>query len=58
VRGTALRPVVNALSPDEAADFVAAYDALVRKAYPVQSIGDRSVQLLPYRRIFAVGQSS
>jgi len=58
VRGTALRPVVTALSPDDASDFVAAYDALVRKAYPIQTIGDRTVQLLPYRRIFAVGHSA
>lgn len=57
VRGTALRPVISALSPDDAAEFVAAYDALVRAAYPVRKLGDRTVQLMPYRRIFAVGHS-
>jgi trans-aconitate 2-methyltransferase len=57
VRGTALRPAVAALTPDDAADFIADYDALVRAAYPVQTLGDRTVQLLPYRRIFAVGHS-
>ena len=58
VRGTALRPVVNALDPADAAEFVAEYDALVRKAYPVRTLGDRTVQLLPYRRIFAIGRST
>jgi trans-aconitate 2-methyltransferase len=58
VRGTALRPVVNVLSPEDAADFTAEYDALVREAYPIQTLGDRTVQLLPYRRIFAVGHSA
>lgn len=58
VRGTALRPVLSALGPDDAADFVAAYDELVRAAYPVQTLGGRSVQLLPYRRIFAIGRSA
>lgn len=57
VRGTALRPVISALSPADAAEFVAGYDALVRAAYPVQTLGDRAVQLMPYRRIFAVGHS-
>lgn len=58
VRGTALRPVVNVLSPEDAADFTAQYDALVRAAYPVREIGGRSVQLLPYRRIFAIGRNA
>ena len=57
IRGTALRPAVQALDEADAADFVADYDALVRRAYPVRKLGGRSVQLLPYRRIFAVGRS-
>lgn len=57
VRGTALRPVVNALSPEDAAAFTAEYDALVRAAYLVRTIGGRTVQLLPYRRIFAIGRA-
>lgn len=57
VRGTALRPAIKALSESDAADFVADYDALVRAAYPIREIGGRSVQLLFYRRIFAIGRS-
>jgi trans-aconitate 2-methyltransferase len=58
VRGTALRPAVQALDDaDAAAAFIADYDALVRRAYPVRGLGGRPVQLLPYRRIFAVGRA-
>ncbi|GAA2043620.1 methyltransferase domain-containing protein [Catenulispora yoronensis] len=56
VRGTALRPVVQALDEGDAAEFVAEYDAKVRRAYPVRDLGGRPVQLLAYRRIFAVGR--
>jgi trans-aconitate 2-methyltransferase len=58
VRGTALRPAIKALSESDAADFIAEYDALVRAAYPVRELGGRTVQLLPYRRIFAIGRSA
>ena len=58
VRGTALRPAIKALSESDAADFVAEYDALVRTAYPLREIGGRTVQLLPYRRIFAIGRGA
>ena len=58
VRGTALRPAIKALSESDAADFVAEYDALVRAAYPVRDLGGRTVQLLPYRRIFAIGRAA
>ena len=58
VRGTALRPTVKALGEAEAADFVAEYDALVRRAYPTRDLGGRTVQLLPYRRIFAIGRAA
>lgn len=58
VRGTALRPAIKALSESDAADFVAEYDTLVRTRYPVRELGGRTVQLLPYRRIFAIGRSA
>jgi trans-aconitate 2-methyltransferase len=58
VRGTALRPIISTLSEHDAADFTAEYDGLVREAYPVRILGGRSVQLLPYRRIFAVGRQA
>ena len=58
VRGTALRPIVTTLSDSDAADFVAEYDALVRVAYPIRRLGARTVRLLPYRRIFAVGRKA
>ena len=57
VRGSALRPAINVLSESDAADFVSEYDALARAAYPVRELGGHTVQLLAYRRIFAVGRS-
>jgi trans-aconitate 2-methyltransferase len=52
VRGTALRPFLAALEiPDEAGEFVRAYGAVLRAAYPRDSEG-RTV--FPFRRIFAV----
>jgi trans-aconitate 2-methyltransferase len=56
VRGTALRPIVTQLSPADGAAFVAEYQALVLEAYPPREVGGRVVQVLPYRRIFAVGR--
>jgi trans-aconitate 2-methyltransferase len=56
VSGTALRPITTRLSPADAAEFTAAYQALVREAYPPRLIGGRVGQVLPYRRIFAVGR--
>lgn len=53
VRGTALRPVLGVLRPDDAAEFEAAYGAALRAAYPADGAG-RTV--LPFRRIFAVGR--
>ncbi|MFW0773876.1 trans-aconitate 2-methyltransferase [Paenarthrobacter nitroguajacolicus] len=52
VRGTALRPVLAALSAEEAADFEGEYSALLREAYPSTSHGT----VFPFRRIFAVAQ--
>lgn len=54
VRGTGLRPVLEALSASEAADFEGEYSALLREAYP--STGHGTV--FPFRRIFAVAQKS
>lgn len=58
VGGTTLRPILNVLSKEDAAEFTAEYDALIRAAYPVRTLSDRTVQLLPYRRIFAIGRQS
>ena len=48
--GTALRPVLAALDPDQAAGFVAEYGAKLRAAYPRRPYGT----VLPFRRVFAV----
>lgn len=50
VRGTGLRPYLQALDPDEAAEFEAAYAARLRAAYPL--VAGRT--LLAYPRTFAV----
>jgi trans-aconitate 2-methyltransferase len=52
VKGTALRPVLAALDDVEQAEFLDAYGALLRTAYPRRPYGT----VLPYRRIFAVAQ--
>lgn len=49
--GTALRPVLAALSGADREEFVAAYRERLRAAYPPGVHGT----VLPYRRIFAVG---
>ena len=54
VRGTALRPVLAALSPADAADFEAEYAPQLREAYPAGPGGT----LFPFRRIFCVGRKS
>lgn len=54
VRGTGLRPILNALSADEAAEFEAGYGALLRTAYPRGEHGT----IFGFRRIFAVGSRS
>lgn len=50
VRGTGLRPVLAALSPDEAAEFVDEYAGLLREAYPAQPFGT----VFPFLRTFVV----
>jgi len=50
VRGTGLRPVLNALSADDASRFEKDYAARLRAAYPATAHGT----FFPFRRIFAV----
>jgi trans-aconitate 2-methyltransferase len=52
LRGTGLRPILAALTPDEQAAFETEYAAALRQAYPATDHGT----LFPFRRIFAVGQ--
>jgi trans-aconitate 2-methyltransferase len=52
VRGTGLRPVLAALSPEEAREFEAEYSARLTGAYPAGAHGT----LFPFRRIFAVAR--
>jgi trans-aconitate 2-methyltransferase len=59
VSSTALRPVVTELGgpgTDAAGEFVDAYAAALRIAYPPTQLNERTVQILPYRRLFAVAQ--
>ena len=54
VRGTALRPVMGALSEDDAKRFESEYAAALRDAYPQGVHGT----VFPFRRIFAVGRKA
>ena len=49
-RGTGMRPVLAALPPVQAADFLAEYRARMREAYPAADYGT----VFPFRRVFAV----
>ena len=49
-KGTGLRPVLAALPPDQAAEFLADYRARMREAYPAAAYGTA----FPFRRVFAV----
>jgi trans-aconitate 2-methyltransferase len=51
-KGSGLRPVIDALTPDDAAEFLGEYAAGLRAAYPAESFGT----LLPFRRVFAVAR--
>lgn len=51
VRGSGLRPVLDRLDPEEAEEFVAAYVAELREAYPREPDG---TTLFPFRRLFFV----
>lgn len=53
VKGTALRPVLDALGDDQA-DFLAELDRRLAQAYPRTALG----VLFPFRRIFAVGHKA
>ena len=50
VRGTGLRPVLSALSPEDGAAFEVEYAELLRTAYPAQAYGTP----FPFTRTFAV----
>jgi trans-aconitate 2-methyltransferase len=52
VRGTGLRPVLGALSPDDATRFSAEYGAALREAYPRRDHGTA----FPFQRTFVVAQ--
>ncbi|MGH6656102.1 MAG: methyltransferase domain-containing protein [Actinocrinis sp.] len=59
VSSTALRPVLTELGgpgTDDARDFVDAYADALRAAYPPVMLGGRTVQVLPYRRLFATAR--
>lgn len=49
-RGSGLRPVLAALTPEDGGDFAAEYGAQLRAAYPAAPYGT----VLPFRRIFVV----
>jgi trans-aconitate 2-methyltransferase len=49
-KGSGLRPVLTALQPDLAEEFLADYRARIARAYPAAPYGT----LLPFRRVFAV----
>ncbi|HCU96118.1 MAG TPA: trans-aconitate 2-methyltransferase [Actinobacteria bacterium] len=51
-RGTGLRPVLAALDPGQAEEFVADYGARAREAYPPAPYGT----VLPFRRVFVVAR--
>jgi trans-aconitate 2-methyltransferase len=58
VSSTALRPVLVELGgPDTPAaiEFCDAYRAALREIYPATRLDGRTVQLLPFRRVFALG---
>ena len=50
VRGTGLRPVLAALSPEDGATFEQEYSILLRTAYPARAYGTP----FPFTRTFAV----
>ncbi|WP_457971475.1 trans-aconitate 2-methyltransferase [Arthrobacter sp. D1-17] len=52
VRGTALRPVLAVLSPEDGAAFEREYGQRLAEAYPSTEYGT----VYPFRRIFAVGR--
>ncbi len=55
VRGSGLRPILNALAPDERPNFEAEYARRLRAAYPARPDGET---LFPFRRIFLVARAA
>jgi trans-aconitate 2-methyltransferase len=58
VSSTGLRPVLEELGgagAPAAEEFCAEYRTALREAYPPTTIGGRTVQILPFRRVFALG---
>jgi len=53
-KGTGLRPVLSALEPAQAANFLSEYGEGVRAAYPAASYGT----VLPFRRVFVVAHKA
>ncbi len=53
VKGTALRPVLAALTTDEQRDFLQEYGARLRTAYPARNFGTP----FPFLRLFVVAQA-
>jgi trans-aconitate 2-methyltransferase len=54
VRGTALRPLLDVLEQTERTQFLAAYGATLRQAYPQRGDGKT---LFPFRRLFIVARA-
>jgi trans-aconitate 2-methyltransferase len=52
-RGTGLRPVLAALDPGQAEEFLADYSERIEAAYPAAPYGT----VLPFRRVFVVAQA-
>jgi trans-aconitate 2-methyltransferase len=52
-RGTALRPFLDRLNPEDADEFVGQYREALRAAYPPTADG---ITLFPFRRLFVVAQ--
>lgn len=52
ISGTGARPVLQALSDSQRAEFVAEYQKALRASYPPQIFGT----VLPFRRVFVVAQ--
>ena len=53
-KGTGLRPVLSRLGEADAAEFLAAYGAKAREAYPAAGYGT----VLPFRRVFVVAHKA
>lgn len=57
VRGTALRPILAALTPKESEEFESDYAGMVARAYPTFAGADgEPLTMFPFRRIFMVGR--